>query len=70
MKIPRPGSADNGIMQSIGNGVKDNIQVYNIPKFDGHHHRSHPGILQDNIKEIEEFSRVCVMVNITSTVLG
>ncbi|KAM7183120.1 hypothetical protein V8F33_013791 [Rhypophila sp. PSN 637] len=46
-------------LRTIGNGVKDNIQVYNIPKFDGHHNRSHPAILQDNIQEIEEFSRKC-----------
>lgn len=43
---------------SVGNGVKDNIQVYNIPKFDGHHQRQQPRVLAENINEIEEFSRV------------
>ncbi|KAL5051352.1 hypothetical protein BDW71DRAFT_202533 [Aspergillus fruticulosus] len=40
----------------LGNGIKDNIQVYKIPKFDGHHARSHPPILTAHIKEIEAFS--------------
>jgi isopenicillin N synthase-like dioxygenase len=46
-------------LRVIGNNVRDNIQVYNIPKFDGHHSREQPPILQDNIKEIEAFSRKC-----------
>ncbi|KAK3374729.1 hypothetical protein B0H63DRAFT_437547 [Podospora didyma] len=45
--------------RNIGNEVKDNIQVYNIPKFDGYHERAHPAVVQENIKEIEEFSRKC-----------
>ncbi|KAJ3466699.1 hypothetical protein MRS44_004263 [Fusarium solani] len=43
----------------IGNGIKDNIQVYNIPKFDGFHERHQPPVLGTNIKEIEAFSRKC-----------
>ncbi|KAF9892253.1 hypothetical protein FE257_002030 [Aspergillus nanangensis] len=43
----------------LGNGIRDNVQVYNIPKFDGHHHRQQPAILQDHIAEIEAFSRKC-----------
>lgn len=43
---------------SLAPGIVDNVQVYNLPKFDGFHHREQPAILQDNIKEIEEFSRV------------
>ncbi|KAJ5170442.1 uncharacterized protein N7500_003225 [Penicillium coprophilum] len=43
----------------LGNGVKDNVQVYNIPKFDGHHERPQPFVLTENIKEIEIFSRKC-----------
>ncbi|KAF3769146.1 Clavaminate synthase-like protein [Cryphonectria parasitica EP155] len=43
----------------LGNGIKDNIQVYNIPKFDGYHQRQQPPVLEDNIKEIERFSRKC-----------
>ncbi|KAI1335467.1 hypothetical protein F5Y15DRAFT_428318 [Xylariaceae sp. FL0016] len=43
----------------LGNGIRDNVQVYNIPKFDGHHKRMQPPILGDNIEEIEAFSRKC-----------
>ncbi|KAK7417470.1 hypothetical protein QQX98_004590 [Neonectria punicea] len=43
----------------LGEGVKDNIQVYNIPKFDGFHQRHQPPVLKDSIKEIESFSRKC-----------
>ena len=39
--------------------IKDNVQVYNLPKFDGYHPRAQPAVLQDNIKEIEAFSRKC-----------
>ncbi|KAI9733453.1 MAG: hypothetical protein M1818_007201 [Claussenomyces sp. TS43310] len=38
-------------------GTKDNVQVYNIPKFDGFHKRTQPAILQEHIDEIEKFSR-------------
>lgn len=27
--------------------IRDNYQVYNIPKFDGYHHREQPLVLQD-----------------------
>ena len=43
---------------SLGNGIRDNVQVYNIPKFDGYHHRAQPDVLQKHIAEIEAFSRV------------
>ncbi|KAJ5503312.1 hypothetical protein N7463_006186 [Penicillium fimorum] len=43
----------------LANGIKDNVQVYNIPKFDGHHERPQPSVLTENIKEIETFSRKC-----------
>ncbi|KAL4785446.1 hypothetical protein BJX76DRAFT_366983 [Aspergillus varians] len=43
----------------LGNGIKDNVQVYNIPKFDNHHHRAQPAILAAHIAEIESFSRKC-----------
>ncbi|OTB00322.1 hypothetical protein M426DRAFT_237690 [Hypoxylon sp. CI-4A] len=43
----------------LGNGIKDNVQVYNIPKFDGYHQRKQPPVLEANIKEIESFSRKC-----------
>ena len=42
----------------IVEGVKDNIQVYNIPKFDGFYERPQPKVLQDHIGEMENFSRV------------
>ncbi|KAL4866782.1 hypothetical protein BDV12DRAFT_187200 [Aspergillus spectabilis] len=45
--------------RSLGNGIKDNVQVYNIPKFDGHHHRAQPPLLTKHIAEIEAFSRKC-----------
>lgn len=37
----------------------DNVQVYNLPKFDGYHERAQPSVLRDHIKEIEKFSRKC-----------
>jgi len=40
-------------------GIFDNIETYNIPKFDGFHPRQHPKVLQNNIEEIEKFSRNC-----------
>lgn len=46
-------------LRSLAPGVTDNIQVYNLPKFDGHHERQHPAVLQDHIDEIEKFSRQC-----------
>ncbi|ORY69499.1 uncharacterized protein BCR38DRAFT_333504 [Pseudomassariella vexata] len=43
----------------LGNGIRDNVQVYNIPKFDGYHRRQQPPVLANSIKEIEAFSRKC-----------
>ncbi|KAL2837472.1 hypothetical protein BJY01DRAFT_237850 [Aspergillus pseudoustus] len=43
----------------LGNGIRDNVQVYNIPKFDGHHTRAQPEILATHLAEIEAFSRKC-----------
>ncbi|KAI1866165.1 uncharacterized protein JN550_007854 [Neoarthrinium moseri] len=45
--------------RKVANGIKDNIQVYNIPKFDGFHKRQHASVLEQNIEEIEGFSRKC-----------
>lgn len=50
----------------MGNGVKDNVQVYNIPKFDGFHQRQQPPVLTENIEEIEAFSRVRILEYISS----
>jgi hypothetical protein len=47
---------------SLGNGIRDNVQVYNIPKFDGHHQRQQPPVLAENIEEIEAFSRVSLLI--------
>jgi len=46
-------------LRKLADGIYDNVQVYNIPKFDGFHERKHPEVLQDHIDEIEEFSREC-----------
>ena len=43
----------------LGNGIRDNVQVYNIPKFDGHHVRAQPPVLRDHLAAIEAFSRKC-----------
>ncbi|RDL29936.1 putative 2og-fe oxygenase protein [Venustampulla echinocandica] len=43
-------------LRTIGT-IKDNIEVYNIPKFDGYHPRTHPKVVEDHIQEIEKFSR-------------
>jgi hypothetical protein len=51
----------------LGNGIKDNVQVYNIPKFDGEHVRQQPAVVQDHIEEVEAFSRVNPSLLPTST---
>ncbi|KAI0685643.1 Clavaminate synthase-like protein [Cytidiella melzeri] len=38
-------------------GLKDRIEVYNIPKFNGDFAHAHPSVVQDNLPEIEEFAR-------------
>ncbi|KAL2794878.1 hypothetical protein BJX66DRAFT_337488 [Aspergillus keveii] len=43
----------------VGNGIRDNIQRYHIPKFDGHHHAQHPSVFANHIATIEAFSRKC-----------
>jgi hypothetical protein len=50
--------------------VKDNVQVYNIPKFDGFHKRAQPKVLQGHIAEIEQFSRVSICHAKTPVRLG
>ena len=45
-------------LSRVTNGIKDNVEVYNIPKFDGFHGREQPAVLQNNIEAIEKFSRV------------
>ncbi|PIA94103.1 hypothetical protein CB0940_07992 [Cercospora beticola] len=46
-------------LRQLTETIRDNVEVYNIPKFDGFHHRAQPPVLQDHIKEIEMFSRKC-----------
>ncbi|WVW85281.1 hypothetical protein I302_107319 [Kwoniella bestiolae CBS 10118] len=41
----------------LAGGVKDQTEVYNIPKFDGYHDRDHPDVIKANLGEIEEFAR-------------
>jgi len=38
-------------------GLKDRVEIYNIPKFNGDFEQTHPEIIQQHIEEIEEFSR-------------
>jgi hypothetical protein len=45
----------------LAEGLYDNVQVYNIPKFDGFHQRDQPEVLKAHIEEIEKFSRVSNM---------
>ncbi|EPQ56027.1 Clavaminate synthase-like protein [Gloeophyllum trabeum ATCC 11539] len=38
-------------------GLRDRIEIYNIPKFNGHFPQKHPAVVQERITEIEEFAR-------------
>lgn len=44
--------------RTLSGGIKDKVEVYNIPKFDGFHPQEFPALIQDNIGEIERFARV------------
>ncbi|KAI3615382.1 flavonol synthase [Moniliophthora roreri] len=37
-------------------GIKDKVEVYNIPKFNGFFEHNHPAIIEQNIAEVEEFA--------------
>ena len=39
-------------------GLRDRVEMYNIPKFTEHFEHKHPKIISDRIAEIEEFVRV------------
>lgn len=39
-------------------GVHDNLQIYSVPKFDGHHQHAHPAVVQEQLLVIETFQRV------------
>ena len=47
------------MVSRLAEGVKDNVEVYNMPKFDGYHERAQPPVLKEHIDEIEAFSRKC-----------
>ncbi|KAE9390482.1 Clavaminate synthase-like protein [Gymnopus androsaceus JB14] len=38
-------------------GLRDRVEIYNIPKFNGDFPQNHPKVIQDNLPEIEEFAR-------------
>ncbi|KAF8892025.1 Clavaminate synthase-like protein [Mucidula mucida] len=38
-------------------GLRDRVEVYNIPKFNGDFSQNHPTVIQENIGEVEEFAR-------------
>lgn len=46
-------------LRQLTETIKDNVEVYNLPKFDGYHERAQPEVLRAHIKEIEAFSRKC-----------
>ncbi|GLA89902.1 hypothetical protein AtubIFM56815_004395 [Aspergillus tubingensis] len=39
-------------------GVYDNLQIYSVPKFDGHHEHVHPPAFQEELRRIETFQRL------------
>ncbi|CAG8961286.1 hypothetical protein HYFRA_00013565 [Hymenoscyphus fraxineus] len=64
-------------LRQLGEGIVDNIEVYNIPKFDGFHAKAHkqPAVLKEHLDEIEKFSRdihekvVLKLLRVLATVL-
>ncbi|KAH9916187.1 Clavaminate synthase-like protein [Amylocystis lapponica] len=38
-------------------GLRDRVEIYNIPKFNGDFPHEHPQLIQDRLPEIEEFAR-------------
>ncbi|KAH9014763.1 Clavaminate synthase-like protein [Lactarius pseudohatsudake] len=39
-------------------GIRDRVEIYNIPKFNGDFKHNHPALIQNNIEEIELFARL------------
>ncbi|KAJ7078072.1 Clavaminate synthase-like protein [Mycena epipterygia] len=37
--------------------IKDKIEIYNIPKFNGDFRHNHPAVIQERLDEVEEFAR-------------
>jgi len=44
-------------LYSVKDEIKDNIEIYNIPKFTEKYHRDQPQLIKEHIKEIEQFSK-------------
>ena len=38
--------------------MRDQVEIYNIPKFTEHFEQKHPKIINDRIAEVEEFAKV------------
>jgi len=38
-------------------GLKDKIEIWNMPKFNGHFHQEYPELIKAHLPEIEEFAR-------------
>lgn len=38
--------------------MRDQVEIYNIPKFTEHFAHKHPKAIEDHIAEIEEFAKV------------
>ncbi|OSX57615.1 hypothetical protein POSPLADRAFT_1155992 [Postia placenta MAD-698-R-SB12] len=38
-------------------GLRDRVEMYNIPKFDGYFPHEHPALIEEHIAEIEEFAK-------------
>ncbi|KAH9014765.1 Clavaminate synthase-like protein [Lactarius pseudohatsudake] len=39
-------------------GIRDRVEIYNIPKFNGDFEHNHPELVQNSIEEIEQFARL------------
>ncbi|KAH9957689.1 Clavaminate synthase-like protein [Russula dissimulans] len=39
-------------------GIRDRVEIYNIPKFNGHFKHHHPQLIQETIHEVERFARL------------
>ncbi|KAH8984782.1 Clavaminate synthase-like protein [Lactarius hatsudake] len=39
-------------------GIRDRVEIYNIPKFNGDFKHNHPQLIRNNIEEIEQFARL------------
>ncbi|KAJ5661962.1 uncharacterized protein N7477_009578 [Penicillium maclennaniae] len=42
----------------LRNGIWDNVQLYNVPKFGGFHERQQSPVIFEHIAEVEQFSRI------------